>query len=345
MLFAHAGPLFGYTIANSHLAVVIFFIISGFYMALVLDTKYTGKRARAFLGNRFLRIYPLYLTALFAMIVLASIKFFFHVGSPDNAILHYLTRAPHQSPIQFAAGLANYILRNATLIGTWDYITPIDTGVGYLLVQQAWTLQIELLFYLAAPVLISLRPRIFLAAATVYMFVYFGIAKSFRLPPTLTVMVLDHFYFFLLGIIVYRYLYKRFKDINSWIPQASFLFLIGYLLLYRFVSFPVDLPRLTTNDIVFVLAAAALIPFIFIYTKNNTLDRRIGELSYPVYIFHFIIIKALSNIGRFHGQSPVKTIVAIAATVAVSSAAVWLIDRPLDAYRQRRIRYNKAHGT
>ena len=53
-------------------AVQAFYIISGFYMALILNTKYVGAGAyRVFIGNRFLRIYPVYWVVLILTVVLS----------------------------------------------------------------------------------------------------------------------------------------------------------------------------------------------------------------------------------------------------------------------------------
>ena len=65
VLVAHAGPLFGFNLMFSDVAVKLFFIISGFYMSLVLSGKYEGKSLRwTFYTNRFLRLYPAYLLAI-----------------------------------------------------------------------------------------------------------------------------------------------------------------------------------------------------------------------------------------------------------------------------------------
>jgi peptidoglycan/LPS O-acetylase OafA/YrhL len=66
VVIAHAVPLFGLTLVGGKLAVQSFFVISGFYMSLILSEKYPSGVAGTWLfyGNRFLRIYPLYWIAL-----------------------------------------------------------------------------------------------------------------------------------------------------------------------------------------------------------------------------------------------------------------------------------------
>jgi peptidoglycan/LPS O-acetylase OafA/YrhL len=66
VMINHSYPLFGYTLLGADIAVRSFFIVSGFYMGLILNEKYIKKRASywLFLSNRLLRIYPLYLVTL-----------------------------------------------------------------------------------------------------------------------------------------------------------------------------------------------------------------------------------------------------------------------------------------
>src|SRR6201995_5837701 len=58
---------------NGQTAVQSFYIISGFYISLILNEKYVGRGSGwLFLSNRFLRIYPVYwlmllLTAIFEL--------------------------------------------------------------------------------------------------------------------------------------------------------------------------------------------------------------------------------------------------------------------------------------
>ena len=34
-------------------------------------------------------------------------------------------------------------------------------------------------------------------------------------------------------------------------------------------------------------------PVVFMFSKNSVFDRFVGELSYPVYLVHFIVIQLL----------------------------------------------------
>ena len=76
VVIAHSKALLGLTFVGSEIAVQAFYIISGFYMTLVLNEKYTGVNSSYFLfiKNRFLRLYPFYWLVLF-LTILASFVF------------------------------------------------------------------------------------------------------------------------------------------------------------------------------------------------------------------------------------------------------------------------------
>jgi peptidoglycan/LPS O-acetylase OafA/YrhL len=63
---AHSAPILGLTLVGGKIAVQSFFVISGFYISLILNEKYpAGTRGTLlFYGNRFLRIYPIYWAVL-----------------------------------------------------------------------------------------------------------------------------------------------------------------------------------------------------------------------------------------------------------------------------------------
>jgi len=72
VVIAHTSDLFGFGFVGGEMAVKIFFMISGFYMALILNEKYIGANSSywLFLKNRLLRLYPLYFLVLFLTLII-----------------------------------------------------------------------------------------------------------------------------------------------------------------------------------------------------------------------------------------------------------------------------------
>ena len=75
VVLAHSSPIFGIKLVGGQVAVQAFYMISGFYMTLVLNEKYVGanKAYKLFITNRLLRLWPVYWTVLVVSIKLIHI--------------------------------------------------------------------------------------------------------------------------------------------------------------------------------------------------------------------------------------------------------------------------------
>src|SRR5260370_9516411 len=80
--------ILGYFLVGGNISVNSFFIISGFYMAFILNEKYVGKNSsyRLFITNRFLRIYPIYWIILFFTILISWPSFVSYERSHNMVI-------------------------------------------------------------------------------------------------------------------------------------------------------------------------------------------------------------------------------------------------------------------
>src|SRR5581483_4925682 len=68
------SSVFGFKYINGLIAVQSFFIISGFYMSLILNEKYNGKKIlKLFISNRLLRLFPTYFFVIIITLIAAVI--------------------------------------------------------------------------------------------------------------------------------------------------------------------------------------------------------------------------------------------------------------------------------
>ena len=59
VFIVHTGSFYGFNLVGFSVAVQSFFVISGFYMSLILNEKYKGPGSYyLFISNRFLRLLP-----------------------------------------------------------------------------------------------------------------------------------------------------------------------------------------------------------------------------------------------------------------------------------------------
>ncbi|MBI5045101.1 MAG: acyltransferase [Candidatus Levybacteria bacterium] len=339
----HSDNLTNFRFFHQSLAVVSFFIISGFYMSLVLDTKYRPlkKRYKTFITNRFLRIYPLYFVVLFLTVGSSIIKYFFHIGTPDNAITHYLFFLPQTT--HEGLETINFIFRNLTLLLTTDYFSVGSRGPGFLIIQQAWSLQIELLFYLIVPFLFYMKKKFLVILSILYLLLFFGYFHLYHHmeQPTLTYRFFEYFVFFLLGIGSY-YLYKKMHKLS--IPPIYHKIISGitivYIVLYTILphSSPAHIYDMTTFPYYLFLTLA--IPSIFIISKKSAIDAFIGGISYPLFVSHIFFIKLFQNISFI--SPSVSFLAAILVAIIGSILLMLFIENPLDTFRDKLFQKEKS---
>ena len=73
-------------------------------------------------------------------------------------------------------------------------------------------------------------------------------------------------------------------------------------------------------------------PLLFDLSKNSRLDHLLGQLSYPIYLSHVLVIVGVRRIDAFGID---KGLVATAGTLALSTCLYLLIDRPIEPFRRR----------
>jgi peptidoglycan/LPS O-acetylase OafA/YrhL len=175
VICGHSTPIGNIPLLDDGLAVRAFFVISGFYMALILDSKYERKRHSLWLfySNRFLRIYPMYyVTLLFALLIYFAAAI--HTGKPVDRLIYWV-QAAHLGlwfPLILLA-LAQVLIfgieasslvdfnpdKGFSLQGTLPSPATVP-GWRFSFLPQAWTIGIELAFYTLVPFLVHLRKEV-----------------------------------------------------------------------------------------------------------------------------------------------------------------------------------------
>mgnify|MGYP000083950433 CR=1 FL=1 len=334
----HLGGGYGDQLVGGRLAVQLFYVISGFLISYVLTATdhYQGAVGK-FYANRFLRLFPIYLAVaaltLTAHIVSGGSFFRIYESLPFSAELFLVLSnififgqdwlmffGIHDSALAFTGSFANSDV-------------PLYKG---LLVPQAWTLGVEMSFYLVAPfVLRSPRRLLFLLAASLILraiLIATGVGRSdpwtYRFFPTELAL-------FLIGSLSHQVLLPRMK---AWTQRVKRLPELGTAILFAYivVHFSIGINP-TVRDGIAVLLFAALLPLAFLFQSRHKLDKAIGELSYPLYICHMLVIMAFSWLmhGLQEHQPMLFAAMAITGCIGVSAVLNYLIADPLERLRSR----------
>ena len=79
------------------------------------------------------------------------------------------------------------------------------------------------------------------------------------------------------------------------------------------------------------------IPTLFRVTRTHRIDRFLDELSYPIYIGHMLVMWT----GEYLlGMQPGAGygLAVLAASLMLALGLYWCVDRPIDAWRHRRLK-------
>ena len=313
VISSHSDSVFPWTMHRGREAVEIFFMISGFYMAMVLSQRYDS--VKEFYLSRWLRIAVPYYVALIIVIFWSAIA----AKTSGN----WLQLTPYVSqPLAHngGAGIAFAALSNITIFfQDWVMFFQHDSGTSfgftanfshnqsplwrYLFMPQCWSVGIELTFYLLVPYINKLRTRTLLGIILVSLIARLSAYHFLGLQhePWVNRFFPFELALFLGGMIGWR-LYSKY-DFASKLPvckkMSSYLFacvllLVGLLLHVKVTGKISTVIGVNQADLVSYLFLPVAIAALFAYSRRNAVDRFIGELSYPIYLLHLIVIQSLA---------------------------------------------------
>lgn len=322
-------------------AVETFFVISRFYMALILDRKYrfSGGTA-AFYQQRYLRLYPMYAVAVLTTLAVCGV-YTLLLNRPMGRLVAWMEHGSQLDPLSLFFLLAS----QATLIGIDVVVncglagSPMSLHLSpfwqsesfpslrFIVVPASWSLSVEILFYLFAPLLVRRRVWVLgvLVGASLSLRQISGILVGpLKFPASLG--------FFLMGALAFRLLPLA----RTWVAGRNWLRWItaGGVLLGIFAYKAIPLPDAVRYPL-FIGFISLAIPILFAATERARFDRTIGEISYPLYLLHQITLFGAEPIlRRLPGVTHDLGVLLI--TVAAAGAAYFAIDRPLEQWRARR---------
>jgi peptidoglycan/LPS O-acetylase OafA/YrhL len=213
-------------------------------------------------------------------------------------------------------------------------------------VPQAWSLSLELYFYLLAPVLVRQKTGV--------LMVLFLVSVLWRLFFLKLGYVGDKWFFsffpfeiafFVLGIFSYR-IYK-----NNFLKRVPgrFFFAAFVLVLTPIINLPIienfnfysNAWNAVAVFLIFFILIVLGLPIIFSYTKNWVVDRWIGEFSYPIYIVHFSVIYFLRCFLGMSNVDPMFGWKVVVFSFVITLVLLYIIVYPIERLRMNRILSHK----
>lgn len=335
-LFKEQGWVSVYFV-GSILAVKLFFIISGFYMAMIYD-EYGN--ARAFWLSRSMRLFPAYWITLVIFMLIAltyEAPSFGEFGtarfwlSQSDLFFTFIWTLANVSFVGLDVGMwfcIGYEPLRFAVAKTMGCPDGMHILVGETMNQPAWTLALELYFYAMVPMIARWRERwvvaLFLASMAITLFIdAYANAVSWNrsfFPAEL--------HLFLMGFLTYRWR----SYFSSWVSPACAVLALAMFVTYQHIPFLSITDPIGLNEVYYFMFALAL-PALFAFGRSLPYERVIGDLSYPVYISHAVIISLIPNFP-LHKYMSVYPWIAFNALAVL--AAAWLIMKASDPISTRR---------
>ncbi|EGP5333590.1 acetyltransferase [Enterococcus faecium] len=267
--------------------VTIFFVVSGFLMAknTIRDEKNRQFNFLHFYYKRIKRIYPFLLFSLVVFIFILGIRNIRLIGNIRSEL--------------------------PSLIFGYNNWWQLNQGVSYFdsyfnasLFKHYWSLSVELQFYLIWPFLFIVikrmrRKQVFYL---IYTLIFVSILFSLFLPSTKAYYhTIAKLFPFLLGVWGYfnRITIGRFFEQNTF--SKIWLLLLASLCLILFPIFPYTLNELLIS-ICFALLLAS-VDDMNIAKKTKIASTKlsfVGKISYELYLVHFPVLIALTNLFKHH---------------------------------------------
>lgn len=332
-----------YIFVGSKLAVQLFYIISGFLISYILAEKKSYSTIKNFYINRFLRIFPIYwLLALLTLILILASNLF--LDKNPYFLLIYSELDQIAKSIMFFVNIflfgQDWIIFTCLKNNSFHFVIDATTcevknwGLMALIIPQSWTIGIELTFYIIAPfILLRIRLLLFFLFLSILVRIYLisiglekGLWEYMFFPNELSL--------FLFGAISHQIWMPYIKK-NNFLTKKISISISFFIFIYCIIFFL--LPNQSLNYFFLILVFTLSLPFLFYMQNINYWDKKIGDLSYTIYISHFTFIWIFKNLlykfFQINYNSVLGSFVIILTTVVFSFFINFFFDNKITKYR------------
>ncbi|MFJ2464417.1 acyltransferase family protein [Pseudomonas sp. NPDC087615] len=296
----------GQTIAGLNpgvVAVISFLIISGFVMTSLIERNYsTPDKISLFYLDRALRLYP---------------QFLLYFGMSCAVIYWLLPGTGQAAELTFSR-----IASSLAIVPLGFYMFGVAST---WILPPAWSLGLEMCFYLLIPFLLMFRLRGvgFALSISVFLVACFGYINTdiygYRLLPGALFM-------FLCGSYLYG---ARAKGVVIAATTAG----VATLMFAAIMAGVIE--RRPYNAEV-TLGIALGVPAVYLLSriKSHWIDEFLGNISYGVFLNHFVVIYALHALWPADYDAQ-RVITVLVLSLLFSSVSYYYVERPVLALRHR----------
>ena len=344
---------YGYQFVEGTTAVQGFFIISGFFITLVLCENPAYQDTPRFYVSRYLRLWPMYIACAVPTLLLSSANLF-SFGDQSISYAEAFKQLDWFGKFYVLFSNLTMFFQEWTLFlqanwqtGALFFTSDFNAGTTPIMYKMlwdvpAWSLSIELVFYLIAPFVVRSPGRV-VCSTVASLAIRIFTAQMFPLrDPWGGRFMPSELCMFGFGSLAYHFHRKLIPWASMAIRRAAMTMagIAGMCFLIVAIMFHRDLGGLWRSSEalliyspVFLLAVAAFVGPIFALTRSSKLDRWLGDLSYPIYLSHVFVYAVMTAFGRL--GSPASYTAGLFITILISAALLRLIDAPVSRSENR----------
>jgi peptidoglycan/LPS O-acetylase OafA/YrhL len=300
----------------------LFFVMAGFFARqswLYLKRKNEPFSAIVFWRARAIRLWPAYWVCALATFV--CIKYFDFSITPERLMpgiewwkMLLLNMVPFTPEI----------LRVFELPNAW----PIVILVFVLL--QAWTLALIMALFFLTPLIF--QPWLYRALT---LFSFFGLFHAYFNQDAYQGFLIIALPYFLIGGLAYDFYVKYWEGQYplSFTQKLTLVSGAGFLiLLFAHYQGLVRMVGLIPANFIGVAIGWVLIPGLFQLTRNQRYDIYISNLSYTLYLVHFLVFFIFRHVD---GDGSLKYWLVLPACMAAAILLHEVLEKPIRYYRDR----------
>ena len=313
-------PFFKYT--GQHIAVVLFFALSGFLITMLLlreKDKFASVSLKKFYLRRIFRVWPLYYLILFLS------YFLLNYSPSQNTVLLCLTIFPN-------------------IAHAFD--------IGWTASPQIWSIGVDEQFYIACPAIVKYANR--LLVVFIFIFCFFTILPHVLIPVLTKFNVDSHMVFLIASIFygtkfncmiaggIFALLYHKKYKIVKLLNYNKYV-AYGFILLPFVLWFSGYHIKFFTDDLYSILFSISILNISTnpeIVNIDFKIPNYLGKISYGIYMYHWIILEFIFKMNFFKTSNLVTFNillygVAVSITIIVASISYQFIERPLLNWKER----------
>lgn len=295
-------------------------------MAMIIEEKYSklgSSWRKKFLFNRVLRLLPMNIVTV--VITLAVFGGFSRFHFPEDGLL-------------FISWIwVNFLILGQDLLVVLNAAELIKVPFGYFVVPQAWSIGVEIIFYIFIATWTFHSFKAYAALAIIFGFIRFICYSVFGSSDTWV-------YYFFPSVMVFFFIgacsYKFYKIIQPFLPGsvdfsqhfiiATAVYSVGFLLVAHATNLyePLDTVRMW----VIYCGLFFALPLWWHITHKSSFDLLCGNFPYPVYLIHFFVL-GLKNMYIPEASQTVKVVILVSVFVA-ATLLIWT-DMPFESIRKK----------